>query len=394
MTDANSPKNRLTRRDFVKGGSLGLLGITLLASDTLRMHAASATRRTQAPAKSVILVWLDGGPSSFETFDPKPNAPAEIRGAFGAIRTNVPGLHIGELLPNMARQMDKCTLFRTVTHNEGRHDRACCALLTGSTSPDGVIPPSVGAVAAKVLGGRGEMPPYVALPGGGFAFGYGQAGYLGAAFDPLSVPDDPNDPRFYQQHGNLVRSPLAIAQGFQLHREKAAVRERYGRHTFGQRCLLARRLVEAGVRFITVSHGGWDTHSDNARACQDWLVPTLDQGLSALLEDLHQRGRLAETLVVCMGEFGRTPQINPLAGRDHWSRTGFALFAGSGVPGGQAVGATDAKGAEPLDRSIAPQDIAAAIYAKLGIGWKQSNRTEPDKTDGKTGDGVALAELG
>jgi hypothetical protein len=232
------------------------------------------------------------------------------------------------------------------------------------------------------------------MPGGGFAFGYGQAGYLGTAFDPLSVPHDPNDPRFYQYQGNLVRSSLAMAQGFQLHREKGGVRERYGRHTFGQRCLLARRLVEAGVRFITVSHGGWDTHSDNARACQDWLVPTLDQGLSALLEDLHQRGRLAETLVVCMGEFGRTPQINPLAGRDHWSRTGFALFAGAGVPGGQVVGATDAKGAEPLDRSIAPQDIAAAICAKLGIGWRQSLGTEPDRTEGWAGEGMTLAELG
>ena len=145
------------------------------------------------------------------------------------------------------------------------------------------------------------------------------------------------------------------------------MRERYGRHSFGQGCLLARRLVEAGVRFITVSHGGWDTHSDNAKSCKDHLVPPLDQGMAALIGDLDQRGLLKDTLVVWMGEFGRTPQINPLAGRDHWPNTGCALFAGAGVPGGQVVGVTDEKGAEAKDRKISPQDIATTLYTKLGV---------------------------
>ncbi len=431
----------VSRRDFVKVGTIGFLGLSLGMTDLFRMEAALAAPDAKAAgpqAKSVILIWLDGGPSQFDTFDPKLTAPSDFKSQFGAIKTNVPGLEISELMPCMAKVMDKTTLVRTLSHGEGAHERACHTLLTGWHPNPSLVYPSFGSVVSKELGPVGPMPPYIAIPGSGFAFGYAQAGYLEAAFNPFSVGGDPNNANFsvrdvalpggltkerldgrrtllqavdgafkrfeqtgearsrdefYQRAYDMISSPQA-KKAFSIQEETKEVRERYGRHPVGQGCLLARRLVESGVRFVTVSHGGWDTHSDNAKACKGHLVPPLDQALSALIEDLHKSGLLATTLVVCMGEFGRTPQINPLAGRDHWPQTGCAIFAGAGVPGGQVVGVTDEKGAAPKERPVSPEDVAATLYAKLGIDGSKMYMTPQDRPVKVVDNGTRVKELG
>lgn len=434
----NGSHGSYTRRDFVKVGSLGMLGLSLSLTDLFHLEAAVAAEGKSAQAKSVVLIWLDGGPSQFDTFDPKLDAPSGIKSEFGAIPTKVPGLSVCELMPKMAQVMDKVTLVRTLAHTEGAHERAAHLLLTGWTPNPSLIYPSIGSVTAKELGGVGPMPPYVAIPGSGFGFGYGQAGYLEAAFGPFAVGGDPNDAHFsvrdvappggvsverlegrrtllqavdsafrrfegtpearsrsefYQRAYDMISSPAA-KKAFSLQEEPKEVRERYGRHSFGQGCLLARRLVEAGVRFVTVSHGGWDTHSDNAKASKGWLVPPLDQGLAALIADLSQRGLLDSTLVVCLGEFGRTPQINPLAGRDHWPQTGCALFAGAGVPGGQVVGVTDKNGGEPKERPVKPVDVAATLFAKLGIDGEKVYDTPQGRPTKVADNGTRIPELG
>lgn len=392
-------------------GALSLMGASLGLSDLFRLESAMAATGKAPQAKHVILIWLDGGPTQHETFDPKPAAPSGIKTEVGAIKTNVKGLEISELMPKMAQQMDKVTLVRTLAHTEGAHERASHLLLTGWNANPSLVYPALGSVVSHELGGVGPMPPYVAIPGSSFGFGYGQSGYLEAAFGPFAVGGDPNEngfsvrdvalpggmslerlegrrtllqsvdsafkrfentpesrsrDEFYHRAYDMISSPAA-KKAFQIQDEPKDVRERYGRHSFGQSCLLARRLVEADVRFVTISHGGWDTHSDHVKACKGWLVPPLDQGMSALIEDLHKTGKLAETLVICMGEFGRTPQVNPLAGRDHWPQTSCAIFAGAGVPGGQVIGTTDEKGAEPKERPVRPHEVAATVLAKLGI---------------------------
>jgi len=356
----------LTRREVMNAGLSGFLTVNLSLAGFRKPIAPGRAR-----ARSVILIWLDGGPSQFDTFDPKPNAPSGIKSEFGAIRTKVPGLNICELMPRMARQMGRCTLIRTVSHDEPTHERACHLALTGQKPDSAVVYPSLGSVVARDSARAQSIPPYVSIAGDTFGFGFGRSGCLKSAFDPFSVAGTAAEPQVHSRFPQL-EIPL------DLDKEPVAMHDRYGRHAFGQRCLLARRLVESGTRFVTVSQSGWDTHCDNAVATRDWLVPPLDQGMAALIEDLHYRGLLEETLVVCMGEFGRSPKINPLGGRDHWSQAGFALFAGAGVPRGQVVGATDSRGAEPVDCRVSPQDIAVTIYTKLGIDHHQSYRT-PDK---------------
>jgi hypothetical protein len=428
----------MSRRSFVKIGAIGFLGLSLSLTDLFRLQAASGQGANGAKAKSVILLWMDGGPSQYDTFDPKLEAPAGIKSEFGAIKTNVPGLSVCELMPNMATVMDKVTLVRTVSHNEGAHERACHTLLTGWHPNPSLIYPSMGSVVAKELGSNGTLPPYVSIPGNNFAFGYGQSGYLEAAFNPFSVGGDPNNPRFsvrdvslpngltmerldgrrtllqavdsafkrfentpeaksrdefYQRAYDMISSPAA-KKAFNIQEEPAELRDKYGRNGFGQGCLLARRLVEAGVRFITVTHGGWDTHSDNAKSSKDRLVPPVDKGMAALIQDLDQRGLLKETLVVWMGEFGRTAQINPLAGRDHWPNTGCAVFAGAGVPGGQVVGQTDIKGQDPKDRKVSPEDIALTLYTKLGVQGEKVVDTPQGRPSKIVDNGTVIKELG
>jgi hypothetical protein len=407
----------INRRDFIRVGTLGFAGLSL--SDILRMQAASADGGSAAKAKSVIVLWMDGGPPQHDTFDPKPDAPSDVRGEFKPISTNVAGVQVCELLPQLAKQMDKVALIRTLAHNEGAHERAQHLLLTGWHPLPSLVYPSMGSVVSKEMGPVGTLPPYVAVPNSGFGSGYGGSGYLEAAFNPFSVGGDPNNGKFtvrdvslpdgvtverfdrrrtllhaldgafkrfegstvqasrdtfYTRAYDIISSPDA-KKAFSIAEEPDKVRDRYGRHTFGQSCLLARRLVEAGVRYINVTMGGWDTHSDNFKQLKDNLLTPLDTGYSALLEDLKQRGLLDTTLVLWMGEFGRTPKINQLAGRDHWPDTGCVLVSGAGVRGGQVIGVTDAEGGKPTDRKVSPEDIVTTVYQKLGITWDKEYMT-------------------
>jgi hypothetical protein len=428
----------VTRRDFIKVGGLTFLGLTL--PQVLQMEAAAAAQETApgAKAKSVILLWMDGGPPQHETFDPKPGAPSDMRGEFGAIASNVDGIQVGELMPKMAKHMNMVTLVRTMQHNEGAHERANHKVLTGWTPNPALVYPAMGSVVTKELGPKGALPAYVAVPNAGFASGYGQAGYLEASNNPFAVGSDPNNPNFTvrdvalpngmtldrmdrrrdllgQMDGMFKRfekTPEAAARNqfltraydmisspeakkaFDLKSEPDALRDTYGRHSFGQGCLLARRLVESGVRFVTVSFGGWDTHSNNFIDCKGRLVPSADNGLSALLDDLKDRGLLDTTLVIWMGEFGRTPKINALAGRDHWPQTASAVFAGAGVPAGQLVGNTDAQGGTPVDRKVSPMDVCATVYQKLGVDYGKLYVTPQNRPVKILDEGEPIKELG
>jgi hypothetical protein len=303
--------NGITRRHFIKVGALGLVGLS--APDLFRGREAHGA---DAAARSVILLWMDGGPPQHETFDPKPNAPLEIRGEFGAIPTNVDGLLVSELMPRMAKQMDRVALIRTLSHNEVTHERARRVMLPGWWP----LPssPSLASVVATETDGS-------------------------------------------------TRSGPVAKQASDIAREPDRVWDAYGRTIIGRNCLRARRLVQAGARFVTVTQGGWDTHSDHFESCKHDLVPPMDQAFAALLQDLHDRGLLATTLVVWMGEFGRTPRMNGVAGRDHWPRTGCVVFAGAGVRGGQVIGETDAEGAAPRDRQVSPAEVARTIDHKLAV---------------------------
>jgi hypothetical protein len=360
----------ITRRDFMRVGGLALGGASLAGV----LGAAPASAAASGPrARSVILLWMDGGPPQHETFDPKPEAPAEVRGPFGAVSSSVDGLRIGELMPRMARRMHRLTLIRTLQHTEGSHERANHKVLTGWDPDPELVHPPMSAVVAHQFGNGGLLQTSLALPRTSSSAGLGHGGCFDA-FARVEV-----DNRNRQRLASALPSSVRLAEfggrlpgdeadrACELSNEPAALRERYGRHAFGENCLQARRLVERGVRFVTVSFSGWDTHSNNFSACQDRLAPAADQALSALLDDLRDRGLLGETLVVWMGEFGRTPKINALAGRDHWPYAGCALLAGAGVPGGQVIGRTDAHGGVPVDRPVNPADLCATIYQKLGI---------------------------
>jgi hypothetical protein len=428
----------VSRREFIKIGGLTFLGLTM--PEVLRIEASAAAEGAVAGARarSVILLWMDGGPPQHETFDPKPDAPSETRGEFGAIPSNVDGLLVSDLMPKMAQRMNLVTLIRTMQHNEGAHERADHKVLTGWTPNPAIVYPSMGSVVAKELGPNGALPGYVTVPNANFAAGYAQAGYLEASNNPFAVGGDPNRPdftvrdltlpngmtlarmesrrgllttmdgmfrrfektleassrnQFLERAYDVISSPEA-KKAFDLKSEPDALRDKYGRTTFGQGCLLARRMVEAGVRFVTVSFGGWDTHSDNFKSCKERLVPTTDNGLSALLDDLKERGLLETTLVVWMGEFGRTPKINALAGRDHWPQTACALFAGAGVPAGQLLGNTDKQGGMPVDFKVSPEDVCATIYSKLGVDYRKEYVTPQNRPIKILDGGAPIKELG
>ena len=399
---------------------LAPLGLGL--ADLLRLQAASAQPAKKAAA--CILIWLDGGPSHLDTFDPKPEAPSEIRGDFRAIETTAPGVRICEHLPRTAQVMKHVALIRSLTHELGNHDTGSHYLLTGHRPTPATEFPSLGSIAAKEAGFGGAVPPYVAVPE---AVTYARAGYLPAAYGPFSVGGDPSraDYRvrdlslpvrlkesrvgrrqefvraldgfsqrveadaatrsrdaFFEQAYRLITSDEARL-AFDLEKEPAPVRQAYGRHRLGTGCLLARRLVQAGSRFVTVVDSGWDTHNQIFKALPDALfpgsgkLPGLDQAYSALLGDLHDRGMLDSTLVVLAGEFGRTPKLNSAAGRDHWPRAGFACLAGGGVAGGKAIGATDAHGESPAEQPVRPEDLAFTWLTLLGIDPQKEYQT-PD----------------
>ena len=414
----------VSRRRFVTVGGLGVMGLTL--ADALRAEAAprpGGTAGLSARKTACIFVWLDGGPSQFETFDPKPDAPVEIRGPYGAIETNVSGIRISELLPTLARQMDRFTIVRTLTHSLDRH--APNHVMTGA--PNGST--SFGAVATAFDERTGSLPPYVRL--GSAIRGVG-GGTLGPAFEPVQVEDpgagkvvlpdydlppaidaprfarrrnllagvdafrraadaDPglrNKDAYYQQAMGLLTS-TEVRDAFDLSREPAALRSRYGANKFGQSCILARRLIESGSRFVEIkwfgdvdssAYDSWDVHGADLPGLsrlEHQLCPRLDMAFAGLLQDLHDRGLLETTLVVALGEFGRTPKINALGGRDHWPPAQSVFIAGAGVPAGTVIGATDADGGYPAARPVPLNDFIVTFYRLLGLNANLDDRLRP-----------------
>ncbi len=400
----------VTRRDMLRLGSLTALGLGL--PEFFRLEAA-AGERTPALAKKCILLWLDGGPSHLETLDLKPEAPAEVRGPFQPIATNVSGIQISELLPRTATICDKLCIIRSMTSPLGEHGLANRYLLTGYKPTPVLEYPSYGSVIANQQTAPLVLPPYVAIPEVRFA----GAGFLGSRHEPFVTGGDPSRPDFrvrdldffpgidaarlgrrrqylaefdsaaaeleaaapadsaLEQAYRLVTSPEA-KQAFNLADEAPEVRARYGPRTFGQSCLLARRLIECGVPFVTVQSTGWDTHEGLVLRLRDGytgakvgvgLVPTFDLAFAALIGDLSDRGLLDETLVIVMGEFGRTPKLNTRGGRDHWPRVFSVMLAGGGVRSGQVIGSSDRVGESPQDSPVTPADLAHTIYTLLGI---------------------------
>ena len=404
------PSNRgLRRRDFLRIGALAPLGLSL--ADLLSLQQASgADAAPPKRAKSVVLVYLGGGLSHHDSFDPKPNAPAEIRGKYKAIPTKLAGVQFGELIPKLAGCNDKFCLVRSGAHNNDHHETATNWVLSGRFgSPFGDYP-AIGAVVAHETGVKSLVPPYVSVPQNpSFTWELGKSAFLGGRYESFKA-GDPNAggyrvrdlsrsqplsekslarrktllaavdslqrniagndqlatyDEFQQRAAEMILSPQAQA-AFDIEKEPAELRDKYGRTTFGQSCLLARRLVEAGVTFVTVNYGGWDHHAKIFPSL-DKKLPEFDQGFSAFLADLEGRGLLKETLVVCLGEFGRTPKINKDEGRDHWGPAASLVFAGAGVKPGQVIGATDDTGAYVSKSPVRPADVAFTILSSLGI---------------------------
>lgn len=411
-----------TRRDCLQLGLGALAGGGLI--DMLRLVGQAKDSPSAGPTRrptSCILIWMDGGPTHFETFDPKPDAPAEIRGELGTIETKIPGVFFSEHMRRLAGMADKLAVVRSVCHNQGNHGAGNHYMMTGAPPriPVGCgafvsFHPSLGSVTAYERGHRGGLPAYFSMPSMSRS---GGPNFLGAKFAPFVVSDDPNNKEFrvrdvappasivderlvarrdlrgvvdrltripdesagdpvkaldeyYHQGYSLVTSPEA-QRAFDIAAESDEMREKYGRNSFGQRALLARRLVEAGVPFVTLYDGGWDHHSNIFGAIAKRLPP-FENAIATLIEDLEQRGLLDTTLIVALGEFGRTPKISTLpnetkAGRDHWANAMSILFAGCGTPGGQVIGATDRTGHSANERILSPENFVATVYAKLGI---------------------------
>lgn len=396
-----------SRRSFVQVGGLTAMGLT--EADLLRaadQHQPTTNRR----AKSVILVYLGGGLSHHDSFDLKPDAVAEIRGKYSPIDTVVPGLQICELLPLMSQCMDKVCLHRGGAHNNDHHETATNWVMSGRFGTPFGDWPAIGAVAAHESGFPGTLPPYVAIPRNpSFTWELGKSAFLGGRYESFKA-GDPNEQNFrvrdvtraeplpdvrVKRRQSLLASVDTMARSIEANDQLAAydqfqkraaemvlfgeardafaidaetveLRDRYGRTTFGQSCLLARRLVERGVGFVTVNSGGWDHHAKIWQGL-DRMLPDFDRGFSALLTDMHQRGLLKDVLVVVMGEFGRTPKINKDVGRDHWGPAASLLFCGAGVVPGRVLGQTDRDGAQVVDSPIGPADVAFTIYRSLGI---------------------------
>lgn len=415
----------MTRRDFLHAGALFGVGLTLPQLLALKAQGAVAKGKDE---RSVIMIFNLGAPSQLDLYDPKPNAAAEIRGPFKAIKTASPEMQLTELLPLHARVADKFSLVRSVYHTAAAvHDTGHQMLQTGRLFTAGINTPHVGCAMTYLRGARNELPGHVILPevmgptGGNMPHGQ-DAGFLGKAYDPFVLQADPSKKDFKvpdllppdylgearterrrklrdvvdgtvkefegSENAQLMDQNFASAfklmtsararEAFDLSKEPAAVRERYGMTRFGQCCLLSRRLIEAGVRFVTVNtfltvfnEITWDIHGSSPftsiAGMKEIVAPMYDQGYSALIEDLHQRGMLENTLVCNLAEFGRTPRINPAGGRDHWPGCWTVGFAGGGVKGGRVIGRSDDIGAYPAERPVTPAEVVATIYESLGV---------------------------
>ena len=406
----------IRRRDFLRLGTAALWGLNLPALLAREVCAKEQGKSTND--FSLIFIFLHGGLSTIDTWDLKPDAPAEFRGEFKPIATNVPGIQICEHLPRTAGQMDKFSLIRSFRHHNSDHGPADHYMLTGYFPQAGFNPgvrpnnqrPAHGSIMARKLGPRGSVPPYICLPKMHPSAG---PAYLGSGAAPFVIEADPNAPDFsvpdvvpppaleadrldarkellqkidrFQQHAErragsdasavgefqrkafeVMTSPQA-KKAFQIHQEPDKLRDEYGRNSLGQSCLMARRLIEAGVRCVTIDHSNWDTHNDNFRTLKRDLLPRLDAALATMFRDLAERRILDRTLVVVTGEFGRTPRINKDAGRDHWGPAFSVALGGAGVQGGRVVGLTDARAERPARNPIGPEDLSATMYHLMGI---------------------------
>jgi hypothetical protein len=399
----------VNRRDFLKVGALTALGLTL--PDLLRARAAAATEGKEVKKTSCILIWQGGGASHMDMWDPKPEAPLEFRGPFGTIPTNVSGVRLAEPMERTAKVMDKFSIIRSFTHPNSGHEQATHMMLTGYFPILGGRNemPSYGSIVSKVRGpNKPGMPAYVTIPSTPTS---SNAGYLGVAYNPFSVDGDPNNKGFQVRNLTL---PGAVTEGrftdrrallgkldtlaresdpsglmkgmdafkgkacelvtsaearkaFDLSQEPEKLRDEYGRNTLGQSCLLARRLVEAGVTFVTINSGGWDTHANNFEELKRNRLPQFDPAWATLVRDLSDRGLLDSTLVMAFGEFGRTPRINPQAGRDHWPNAMSIALGGGGIKGGVVLGESDARGEYPKERPLSQGDLFTTMYTLLGM---------------------------
>ncbi|GMW00603.1 MAG: hypothetical protein AMXMBFR84_17400 [Candidatus Hydrogenedentota bacterium] len=414
----------LSRRDFLHAGALAAMGLTMPGFMQLQAHGAV----DKSKEMNCIFLFLVGGPSQLDTFDMKPDAPAEIRGPYKPIKTNNPDIQISEIFPKVAKHADKFSIIRTLNHKAAAvHDTGHQMMQTGRLYQNGLEQPHAGCVLGYLKGTQNDMPAHVLMPrpigntGGNMPHGQ-SAGFLGKSFDPFILNDEPDkadfkvpdllppdyisahrldrrqklrevvdqsvkqleanpdarllDENFHQAY--TLMSSATAREAFDLSQEPEVVRAAYGQNKFGQSCLLARRLIERGVRFVTVNmfetvfnEITWDIHGSAPfspiECYTNQVGPMFDFAYSSLLEDLKQRGMLENTLIVAMGEFGRTPKINPAGGRDHWPQTWSILMAGGGIQGGRVVGKTDAIGGYPVERPVSPAEVIATVYHCLGI---------------------------
>lgn len=423
----------MTRREMLQKTALnvGSLGTVCSLSQFLRVQAAQGQTD---PERSAILVFLGGGPSHQDTLDLKPQAPAEYRGQFRPIRTAVPGLEICEHLPRLAQRADRYALIRGITHSLADHGLGTRYLMTGNLPTPVVDYPMYGSIVSREMPAAKDLPSFVSIdrPVEG-------PGYLGAEYGPLSTGEKPrsgqpfrvrgitlgdqisiakyrsrnallNDldaafagyesldesvrglDRFSEQAFQIISSPRA-RNAFDLMLESDREMERFGRHEFGQSALLTTRLIEAGVRFVTVLLEGWDTHQDNFGTLGSRLLPGFDQSFSAMLDRLEESGRLSATSILVTGEFGRTPKVNGNAGRDHWARAMCAMMAGGPVRPGRVVGATDSKAEGPLDKGFSPDDLAATFLTSLGIDPKTEYQANVGRPITAIRNGTAIGEI-
>lgn len=429
-----NPLTKRGRREFLTVGAMGMLGLTL--GDLLRLEsrADQSGPSTFGKAKSILHIFLPGGMAQQESFDPKPLAPLEYRGSFGVTKTRLPGEVFCDSIPEIAGVADKITVVRSMTHGEAAHERGTHNMFTGQRPSPALVFASMGSVVSHELGPRENLPPYVCIPNQPNV--YAGTGYLGSSYGPFSLGADPasgafkvrdltlpggvDDARFdrrrqaldavnahfaalersdaldamdsfYQRAYQMISSAKA-REAFNIEAETAALRDRYGRNEAGQRLLMARRLVEAGVRVVTVTYGGWDFHQ-NIQASTRSVMPPLDKAFATLVSDLDERGLLDETVVMLSSEFGRTPKINGDNGRDHWPRVFSVALAGGGISRGSIFGASDATAAEPDRDAVDPADLFASLYHLLGIDHEgrlmaPGDRPMPIIRDGKVRSGL------
>ncbi|MBA4191946.1 MAG: DUF1501 domain-containing protein [Planctomycetaceae bacterium] len=439
-TSMNTFCDGVTRRDALRVGTASLFGASLGLPQLLRAEGAAKPKKEV----SLIFIFLHGGQSHIDTFDLKPDAPAEIRGEFNPMQTKIPGLIMCDLLPKVGTQLDKFSLVRSFRHHNSDHGPADHYILTGFFPGAGFNPtmspnnqrPSVGSVVSKKLGPKGSVPAYVALPK---VHPSGGSAYLGAAHAPFVIDADPSAPTFsvpdlvpppsiasdrlddrrklldtidkYHRSAEAKANSQAGAvatfrdkafdlmtsqqakKAFDIAAEPNKVRDEYGRNSLGQSCLMARRLVEGGVRCVTIDHSNWDTHDGNFAVLKNTLLPAYDSAISTLFRDLSDRGMLDSTLVVVTGEFGRTPRINKNAGRDHWGPSFTVLMGGGGVKGGVVVGKTDARAERPATDPYGPEDLFATMFTLMGIDPKGELHMQDGRPAAIVNSGKVMNEL-